>query len=657
MSELRMAGLVIPTAETGPANPLPPLFTGQDTHAVADASDADEEMRRNIGYGRLTSVLPYTMQDRYGRARTPREHRVAVLENSTLRATFLPETGGRLWSLVHKPTDRELLFRNPVFQPANLALRNAWVAGGVEWNTGTIGHAPTTCAPLHTVRAERPDGTPVLRMYEFERLRRVIFQIDVSLPDDSDVLLVHVRLINPNSHEVPVYWWSNIAVAEAPDVRVLAPADNAWQFSYDHVVRRIRVPEYDGLDRTRTTRAQEAADYFFEIPPGKRPWIAALDGQGQGLAQTSTRRLGGRKLFLWGRHAGGRRWQEWLSEPGLSYLEIQAGLARTQLEHLPLPAGAEWSWVEAYGLLSADPATVHGEWAGARAAAEAGLASLIAPDRLDAELTAASEWVDSPPLEVLSDGSGWGALERLRRTASGDDSLARAATPFPDSTLGPEQEPWLALLGEGTMPATLPGTPPVSYETDPAWAPHLADAQDWLGLLHQGVLHSAQGDFALAEAAWSRSAAVTPNAWAHRNLGALADHRGDLKAAVDSYLQAHELTPHLLPLVHELLDVLIRAGLPSLALTVTELLGSEQRADGRVRLLEARAALDAGELARCGALLDEGIEVATIREGETSLGDLWHAYQSRSAEDTAPERRATPPIPRAYDFTLRPVTD
>jgi Domain of unknown function (DUF5107) len=51
-------------------------------------------------------------------------------------------TGGRLWSLVHKPTGRELLHRNPNFWPANLALRNAWVAGGVEWNLGTIGHSP-----------------------------------------------------------------------------------------------------------------------------------------------------------------------------------------------------------------------------------------------------------------------------------------------------------------------------------------------------------------------------------------------------------------------------------------------------------------------------------------------------------------------------------
>src|SRR2546430_10789644 len=98
------------------------------------------------------------------------------------------------------------------------------------------------------------------------------------------------------------------------------------------------MPMHNGLDRTYTTRARAAGDYFFDIPATQRPWIAALDGSGQGLAHTSTQRLCGRKLFLWGQHPGGARWQEWLSGPDAAYLEIQAGLARTQLEHLPLPA-------------------------------------------------------------------------------------------------------------------------------------------------------------------------------------------------------------------------------------------------------------------------------------------------------------------------------
>ena len=71
-------------------------------------------------------------------------------------------------------------------------------------------------------------------------------------------------------------------------------------------LRRVPIPVLDGLDRTYTTRASEAADYFFAIDDDQRRWIAALDGRGTGLVQTSTDRLRGRKLFLWGKSAGRR---------------------------------------------------------------------------------------------------------------------------------------------------------------------------------------------------------------------------------------------------------------------------------------------------------------------------------------------------------------
>ena len=71
---------------------------------------------------------------------TINEKAFSILENDILRATFLLGFGGRLWSLFHKPAGRELLTVNPTIQFANLALRNAWFSGGVEWNIGTIGH-------------------------------------------------------------------------------------------------------------------------------------------------------------------------------------------------------------------------------------------------------------------------------------------------------------------------------------------------------------------------------------------------------------------------------------------------------------------------------------------------------------------------------------
>ncbi|MGW9368151.1 DUF5107 domain-containing protein, partial [Streptomyces albidoflavus] len=336
---IRHDRLTLPAAPLGAVNPLAPLRPLDETHTVDPATvpGLPPDMARGLACAPLTSLLPTRVLDGYERRRVPTALPTLVLENSRLRATVLPGLGGRVHSLFHKPTGRELLYRNPVFQPADFALNGAWYSGGIEWNIGATGHTTLSCAPLHAARVPAPDGGEMLRLWEWERLRDLPFQVDLWLPEDSDFLLVGVRIRNPHLTTAPLYWWSNTAVPE--EHRVLTPADTAWHFGYERRLRRVPFPHHDGADRSHPAHSPHPADYFHEPrDPTARPWIAALSGDGHGLVQTSTGELPGRKLFVWGSGPGGRRWQEWLTEPGTGgYAEIQAGLARTQLEHVPLP--------------------------------------------------------------------------------------------------------------------------------------------------------------------------------------------------------------------------------------------------------------------------------------------------------------------------------
>ena len=149
-----------------------------------------------------------------------------------LRATVALDLGGRLLSLEDLRADRQLLYVNPVVQPANLALRNAWFSGGVEWNIGTRGHSPTTMDTLHAAAVEGPEGQPVLRLWEWERIRGVVFQVDLWLPSTIPVLLARTRIRNLNDAATPMYWWTNAAVALTPQTRVLAPAQRAFRTEY-----------------------------------------------------------------------------------------------------------------------------------------------------------------------------------------------------------------------------------------------------------------------------------------------------------------------------------------------------------------------------------------------------------------------------------------
>ncbi|MGW4134502.1 DUF5107 domain-containing protein [Amycolatopsis japonica] len=618
MTSLYRTGLVLPAAELGPENPLPPL---RKPEAVAKVSNVDElppDLAENIGYGRLDTTLPCLLQDGYTRERIERELPAVVLENDKLRATVLPSLGGRLYSLVHKPSGRELLYRNPVFQPANLALRDAWFAGGVEWNLGSTGHTTLTCEPMFAAEIEGPDGTPVLRLWEWERTRDLPYQVDFWLPEGSEQLLVAVRVRNPHPYDVPVYWWSNIAVPQNEGTRVLAPATQAWHYGYSGRLDLVDVPG----ELTYPARAEAAADYFFEVTG--RPWVAAVEADGTGLAQLSTSRLRGRKLFLWGESTGGRRWQEWLAPEAGGYLEIQAGLARTQLEHLRLPPGESWDWLEAYGPVAADPAAVHGDdWTAAREAVAAGLPSAETMDELH---DAWRKIADVTPESFLATGSGWGALENRRAP------MCLPGTPFPDESLGPDQEPWLALL-DGTPPDGDPLAVPPATLVNRYWADLMEYApKNWLTWYHRGVAHWAAGRQSDAVRAWRESVSAAENPWALRNLAiATAGHE-----AAWLYRRAVALAPSLRPLVVEAIAAQLAAGLPDEASVLLDGLPVE----GRIALLTARTRLALGDTAGAKAVFDSGFEVANIREGETSLSDTWAAVSDE-------------PLPEQHDFRMK----
>ena len=343
-------------------------------------------------------------------------------------------------------------------QPANLALRNAWFSGGVEWNIGTRGHSPMTMDTLHAALVDGPDGEPMVRLWEFERLRGVVFQVDLWLPSSHPVLLARTRIRNINDEQVPMYWWTNAAVGVDARTRVVAPAGRAFRTDYPNSVRVVTVPEDSEGDATFPSRNTTAADYFYDIAASQRAWIAAIDGTGRGIAHVSTSALRGRKLFVWGTGGGGRQWQRWLSHGGdEEYAEIQAGLAPTQFEHLLMPGRAEWAWTEAFGAIVVEPGRSHGaSWSDAVDHVGAAVDELVPADRLDELHEAAGGVHDCPPQERMAVGSGWGALERRRRQAAGMPWFDDAATPFPDDSLGPEQEPWVALLRDGALPRQSP---------------------------------------------------------------------------------------------------------------------------------------------------------------------------------------------------------
>ena len=645
--------VLLPSAHFNGESTLPSLYEMSNVQGLTrSALDEDDELF--VGYGFLPSIFPYRMQDLYDRSEELTPYIGVVLENDYLKALFLPELGGRLWSLYDKVAGKHLLYDNPIVRPCNLAVRNAWLAGGIEFNCGMVGHHPFTCSRIHAAETKLEDGTPVLRMYEYERIRACVYQMDFFLPEGSKQLFGRMRIVNPTADTVPMYWWTNMAVRENPEARDVIDATVTYN-NKQGMVGKNPVPFDNGIDITYPSNNPVAIDYFWKIPKTSRKYTAYIDRQGYGFFQTSTPRLQGRKLFVWGQGEGGKRWQEFLTQDGHDgrYVEIQAGVAHTQYECLPMPPKTAWEWLEAYGAVTADPEKVHGDWADCRTEVGDRLEALIPEAKLEEMLTATKPMALSPAEKQICYGSAWGKLENLRREKSGEPPVC----PHLDfGELTEDETPWATLLESGKLPALGATEAPVSWMLQKEWTDLLdKSAPSHEKHLHLAAIHMAQrhlrdADEHLTEAL---SYAVTPTALFLK--AQIHRMKGDLQAAADTALEAYALLPSDVSLARQSLALALRAGKHGEIIQAYESAPAKVQADGRVSMLYAFALLRTGKTAEAEAVLnrDEGLSVTDIREGEISLTSLYMEIEkAKAAASGITLEDADIEVPRRFDFRM-----
>lgn len=129
---------------------------------------------------------------------------------------------------------------------------------------------------------------------------------------------------------------------------------------------------------------------------------------------------------------GGRHWQDFLSDGCTRYVEIQAGLTRTQQEHLPMPDRTVWEWLEAYGSLTCDVTTLSHKEAALSCQNE--LEKHLPYAVLNDEQKVRGARIATARGTLVAMGSGWGALENARRKHCGLPALS-AICLFPENTM------------------------------------------------------------------------------------------------------------------------------------------------------------------------------------------------------------------------------
>ena len=645
-SQLYFEDMKIEKAELGAPSSVPDLVGGLVLqNSLKFFLSEDDEIYE--GYGRCFNSYPYRQYSCYTRQLREETVKTAVLENDHLKAVFLPEYGGRLWRLFDKDGNRDLLYTNDVLRFSNLAVCNAWFSGGVEWNIGVIGHSPFTTAPLFTAVLEY-EGTPVLRMYEYERIRRVTYQMDFWLGEEDKFLNARMRIKNDTGEVVPMYWWSNIAVPEFEGGRIIVPASKAFTF-HDGGVYKVDIPLVGGKDITRYQNIPASVDYFFDLPADAPKYIVNVDRDGFGLLQMSTDRLRSRKLFSWGKTRGGDHWQEFLTKDAGRYIEIQAGLGKTQYGCLPMAPHTAWEWMERYGAVQIRGREMEKSFEELRGTVTAEVKAMPQWQEMEQILADTKKMVKTRA-EVIRRGSGFGALEARLRDQCGD----RRMEPHLDFA-GSEEDPgcWAEFLENGTLKNPDPAEAPEVYVTGREFYDRLKKYVDeneetagWYAYYQLGVLLFQKGEYEAAKKEFLRSIESQENAWACHGLASVYTVEGRKKEACSAVRIGFCLQREDLSYVKEVFRLLVmNKGFREVEELYQEL-DEEMQKEGRIRFFYIQALAENGREKEAYRLLraDGGLVIDDIREGETSLGELWRKI--RAAGENGEEE-----LPYEFDFT------
>jgi tetratricopeptide (TPR) repeat protein len=319
---------------------LPTYPWAEDVNPKFWALEGGAKLSTTI-HGAIT--YPYVMQDHLSRTKVDRTYRALFLENEYLRVTCLPELGGRLHSVLDKTQNQEMFHLSRVIKPGMIAMRGAWISGGVEWNTGPHGHTVTVLSPVDAVTGHNPDGSAYLEINNQEQLFRTRWTVRVTLHPGRAYLDEQIRLHNPTDGMHPYYFWNCTAFPNRPGTRFIYP----MSLGTDHNAREFfRWPVHEGRDLSWLKNYETYASVF--AVDCSYDFFGAYDMEAdRGLVQFANHHeLGGKKAWTWGEWDFGKVAQKNLTDDDGPYIEVQSGPLPTQSDYGMLGPQEQVAWRE-----------------------------------------------------------------------------------------------------------------------------------------------------------------------------------------------------------------------------------------------------------------------------------------------------------------------
>lgn len=155
----------------------------------------------------------------------PQTYQTVELENEYLKLTYIPEFGGRIFSVYDKLRHREIFYRNDVIKPARYNPRGSWQQSGMELTGPHDLHMLTLHGePYWGHRIVRQaDGSVSLYIGQSDPVYHMRVNLSATLHPDVAAIDMAVFCYNARDGRMPQMFWISSALPGTPKTEFLYP--------------------------------------------------------------------------------------------------------------------------------------------------------------------------------------------------------------------------------------------------------------------------------------------------------------------------------------------------------------------------------------------------------------------------------------------------
>jgi len=262
-------------------------------------------------------VYPYISYVETSNRPAPKKYHFVVLENDQMKVTICPGLAGKVFSMIHKPSGKEVLYVPDVIRYTRILPRFYFVAGGVEVSF-PISHSPTQ-NEIILYKIDRMNGRTYVTCGERELRFGMQWSVEYSLGQHDNFLTERVIFYNPGTSAYPWMSWSNAALPSAPDTKFDFPKGTVLSHS-----SKLDTIDWEKEGPKTQTDIKEMTGYFWKTKDANA-FGAYTPSLGAGLYHIADEKIAdGIKLWSYGM-GDDSAWSTLSTAKHQTYLEIQGG--------------------------------------------------------------------------------------------------------------------------------------------------------------------------------------------------------------------------------------------------------------------------------------------------------------------------------------------